>query len=200
VTDTIQQNRYDQLLRRVGGIIGPGSKVGAVVGDLFPMLDVERVPGELLALMGTHLAWGGTNQAGFAALTNQAQLFNPVDSGLLITVTRVDINSSSSQPIGMGVVTTFLTPVPNEHFRDGRLGDTLPAGQLAINTAAAADPANQWVGRFQSPDFFKLRDDNGLAVLSPGTGLQITSFTVNTTLQIAWMWRERPAEQSELNL
>ncbi len=200
MTDTLQQNRYDRLMRRVGGIIGPGSKVGAVIADLFPTLDVENVPAELLALMGTNLAWGGTNQAGFAALTNQAQLFNPVDSGFLITVTRVDINSSSSQPIGMGVVTVPLTPVPNEHFRDGRLGDTLPVGSFGIATAAAADPTDQWVGRFQSPDFFKIRDDNGIAVLSPGTGLQITSFTVNTTLQIAWMWRERPAEQSELTL
>ncbi len=44
----LQQNRYDQLIRRVGGIIGPGSKVVEALGELFPVIDVENVPGELL--------------------------------------------------------------------------------------------------------------------------------------------------------
>jgi len=54
----LQQNRYDQLLRRVGDLKGPGSKVNDVLQELFPTIDVENVPGELLFLMGTHIGLG----------------------------------------------------------------------------------------------------------------------------------------------
>jgi len=201
MTDTLQQTRYDRLLRRVGGIIGPGSKVGAVIADLFPMIDVERVPGELLALMGTRLAWGSTNQAGFVALVNQAQLFNPVGSGMLITVTRLEATSGNTQRLAMGVVDVALTSVPTEQFRDGRLGIAqLPVGQLRIATAAAQAPQNFIFAGVGPATPSVLSDDNGIVTLPPGTGLQISNLTVQTTLFCSWMWRERPAEQSELTL
>jgi len=200
VTDTIQQNRWDQLLRRVGGIIGPGSKVGSVVTDLFPMLDVERVPGELLALGGTRICFGGTSQAAFAGLTDQAQLFNPADSGTIITVTRLDITTSNTQKIAMGIVSAVLTPVANEQFRDSRLFGPLPVGAFSIATAAAGDPINQWASQVLANGTQAIEPKNGIAVLTPGFGLQVTTITQQTTLNIGWWWRERPAEQSELTL
>ena len=36
----LQQSRYDQLLRRVGDLKGPGSKVNDVLHELFPMFDL----------------------------------------------------------------------------------------------------------------------------------------------------------------
>jgi len=188
-------------MRRVGGIIGPGSKVGAVIADLFPTLDVERVPGELLALMGTRVCWGNTNQAGFAGLNNQAQLFNPPDSGTLITVTSVRASSGNTQRLGLGVVDTFLTAVGSEQFRDGRFGvGSLPVGALAIATQVAQFPQN-YLFAVVGPNIPSiLESENGLCVLPPGFGLQISTLTVATTQFVSWMWRERPAEQSELTL
>ena len=52
----VQQNRWDQLIRRVSGSIGPGSRVSETLSELLPVMDVERVPGELLRLMGTDVA------------------------------------------------------------------------------------------------------------------------------------------------
>lgn len=200
MTTTIQQNRYDQLLRRVGGIIGPGSKVAEVVTDLFPMIDVENVPGELLVLGGTRMAWGGVTQAAFAGLNNQVALFNPPDSGHLITVTRLDITSSNTQKIAMGIVDVELTAVPSEQFRDSRMGlALLPVGRLGITTAAAGAPLN-WLSQLIANVDNIIRDDNGLAVLSPGFGLQLTTLTQNSTFNTGWMWRERAAERSELLL
>jgi len=200
VTDTLQQNRYDQLLRRVGGIIGPGSKVGSVVTDLFPMIDVENVPAELYALMGTKMGWGGANQAAFAGLVNRVQLFNPAGSGLLVTVTRMDITSATGQNIAMGLVDTELTNVPSEQLRDGRqFASPLPAAQLRIDTIAGAAPLN-WRSQLLGGRPFTILDKQGIAVLSPGTGLQLSAIAQNTNLITGWMWRERPAEQSELTL
>jgi len=200
VTDTIQQNRYDQLIRRVAGIVGPGSKVSNAIGDLFPMIDVENVPGELLALMGTRLAWMGTNQPAFAGLVNITQLFNPADSGHLITVTRIDVASQSTQLIVMGLVTVEQTALGGEQFRDGRFElATPPVGQVRIGTQVAPGPVN-WqflVGAF-NPHI--VQEDNGICVLPPGVGLQITTANQNTSLFTGYLWRERPAEQSELNL
>lgn len=200
MTEPLQQTRYDHLIRRVGGIIGPGSKVASAVGDLFPMIDVERVPGELLALMDTRVAWGGASQGAVAGLINRIQLFNPAGSGMLITVSRIDVTSDSINIIAMGLVDTQLTNVPNEQYRDGRLGiANLPVGLLQIDTQAAAAPVN-WLMQIGSFQPRPIRDENAVAVLTPGTGLRLSTSFVNASLATGWMWRERVAEQSELNL
>jgi len=201
VTDTIQQTRYDRLVRRVGGIIGPGSKVGEVISDLFPMIDVERVPGELLALMGTSLAWGSSNQGALAANVNRSQVFNPAGSGAILTVTRIDIISSVTQVIVGGLVEAALAiDTGTQKFRDSRLGiGLLPVGQVRNDTQAAPSPVS-WRNRIQASSPLQVENDNGVAVLLPGTGLQVSHLNQNTNFVVGWMWRERPAEQSELNL
>ena len=83
----LQQNRYDRLLRRVGGLIGAKSMVNDALGELFPMLEVENVPGELLALLGTQLGWCSASLGPSVGNFNHHQLFNPADSGVVITVT-----------------------------------------------------------------------------------------------------------------
>jgi len=94
VTNEIQQNRYDQTLRRVTGIIGPGSKVAEVLTELFPVIDVERVPGELLILGGTDLAAGGASLDGGPGNSSEINLHNPPGSGKIITCTQILITSA----------------------------------------------------------------------------------------------------------
>jgi len=200
VSQDLQQARYDQLMRRVGGLIGPGSKVSEVLGELFPVLDVESVPGELLALMGIRLAAGSTSQGGAAAVQQRSQLFNPADSNRLITCTRIDVRSDATQRIHYGLVTDALgTATGVDRFRDGRFGTTRrPSGQTRFAAAAVISPSVAQlhvVGNVGSV----LRDDNGLFVLSPGIGVQLTTSTLNTGLSASFLWRERAAERSELN-
>ncbi len=196
----IQQTRYDHLLRRVAGLIGPGSKVGEAIGDLLPVLDVENTPGELLVLAGTRMGSGHINAVA-AALDNQrAQLFNPADSGALVTVTRVSIASNTAQLIRIGPTFTALTTNNNTRaFSDTRL----PTGPVTLaQLRNDGDPASSPVGGFlvfiQSLVPFTMESEKGLYVLAPGTGLQVSTTSINTTLTVAYMWRERPAEQSEL--
>lgn len=197
--DELQQNRYDQLIRRVGGLIGPGSKVNTALSELFPVIDVERVPGELLALMGTQLAWGEAGQAAVAAQNSEAQIFNPVDSGKLIVVTSLKVRALAATPVSI-----FLTALPlasllvSGRFRDGRNNiSQQPTAELRSRTIAAAVSVGYRLIAGTTAVFVPA--ENTVAVLPPGIGLTANANTVNIQLELAFTWRERAAEPSELN-
>ena len=196
----IQQSRWDKLLRRVSGSIGPGSRVGTSISDLFPVFDVERVPAELLALSGWRTAAGSTNQNGQAALQQQAQIFNPVASGKIIVVTGIWLGTNTAQLMNYGLVSTQLAIQPAvERPRDSRFSITQrTTGLISFGTNAAVTPITANV-QVRGNVAEHLLDENGLFVLSPGFGCQVSTTTVNTALRSSWFWREREAEQSELN-
>jgi len=199
MTSDIQQNRYDQTVRRVCGLIGPGSKVAEALTELFPVIDVERVPGELLLLGGTALCFGGAGVTGAAGERPRIQLFNPVNSGKIISVSSVVINSTAVIIIRATVGTIALTNgVGTERFRDTRLGGVArPAGQIRTDsTVAITDATLQFRTVANTPFFFD--DENTVAVLAPGSGLEFGSFSVATTIEGNFFWRERVAEESEL--
>lgn len=197
----LQQNRYDQLIRRVGGIIGVGSMVSEAIGELFPMIDVERVPGELLALMGTGIAWGRVIAAADVGENTRVQLFNPEGSGKIIAVSSLYVQAAAADAIEMGILgvaLTSLSAVPR--FRDSRFGTTLlPVGELRQDTNVGATPATFRVHALDTV-FTKIEDTNGVAVLTPGFGLVLSTVSVNRSLRASFVWRERAAEPSELNL
>ncbi len=196
----LQQTRYDQLVRRVGGIIGPGSKVAEALPELFPMIDVERVPGELLVLGGTRLAMGSIEVSAGPAVAATIQLFNPVDSGFLVTCSSVIVSSGSSTAVRWNIETTPLTTLSTNHaFRDGRLsGVPRPVAQIrSVETAAATTRNVQFRMLANTP--YTITDGNSLAVLPPGTGLTIQDISLNQILGVTFFWRERVALQSELS-
>lgn len=201
MTSELQQNRYDQTIRRVGGIIGAGSKVSEALSELFPVLDVENVPPELLLLGGTIIAHGSLAQSGTAAVQLRAQVFNPVDSGNLITVTSCGVSSSTAQLLNFGLVNTTLS-IQNAVQRplDGRVDLGNPVlGEIRFGTNAAVAPATGNV-TVRALETFQLLSDGDAAVLPPGIGFQVTTTVLNTQLVAHFIWRERPAEPSELNL
>ena len=195
----LQQTRYDQLIRRVGGIIGPGSKVSEALSELFPVIDVENVPAELLALSRTALGQGSTLQNPSAGDNNISQLFNPVGSGILITVTSLIFSSNTLQGIEYATTETPLTTgTGNEIPRDTRSGVTGGiVGQIReVQQVGSLSPFGQIVVSPNVSVF--LENERGLFVLSPGTGLSVGTTTVNTVMRVNYMWRERVALESEL--
>lgn len=201
MSQELQQTRYDKLLRRVGGIIGPGAKVSEVLGELFPVLDVENAPIELLALMDTRLAGGGVSRAATAAVNTRVQLFNPLGSGKLIKISNVAAQPGSVQLISMGIVNTSLgTNAGVARFFDSRFSTTvLPVGQIRFGTNVAVAP-NVYQVVVDSVRSMLIENLKGVAVLSPGFGFQVTTNLVNTAIVVSFLWEERPVEQSELNL
>ena len=196
----LQQNRYDRLLRRVGGLIGAKSMVNDALGELFPVIEVENVPGELLALMATQLGWCSSTLAAVAAVRNHHQLFNPADSNVLIVVTTVTFSSTGNNTFDFrfsNFIGALATLAGNERRRDTRFG-TL-ASMVAQQRTAQDTVSGGLDQTFESLGIGStiITDANGLAVLFPGTGLTVTCQALNAGSTVGFMWRERVFEPSE---
>lgn len=199
MTYEVQQTRWDRLIRRVSGSIGPGSRVSETLSELFPTLDVEQVPGELLALSGTQLMFGGTGLVGAAGENAKIQLFNPIESGHLVTISTIIVSAGNAQLISFGLIGTALATLPaNPRTRDGRLGVLGGSvAQVRNESTVGITPTGSRI-QVLANEGFTLQDPNGLAVLSPNTGLQFSTNNVATSLTATFFWRERPAQESEL--
>jgi len=200
MTFEVQQTRWDRLIRRVSGSIGPGSRVAETLGELFPVLDVERVPAELLVLGGIRMAMGRTSAGPVAANVPCAMLRNPGESGVLITVHQVRFSSTTAQVVTGGPTLNTLSTAGTRAFADTRLGLVArPTGQVLSEALLVG-----------APDFFRFSQrasidtvwtvPKAIAVLAPGTALAICGSTVNTQFASSWSWQERSAEESELSL
>lgn len=198
----LQQNRYDRLLRRVGGMIGPGSMVNDVLTELFPMFDVENMPGELLRLSGTRLGMGTDTFNATVAEIPKIQLFNPVDSGLLVTLTTLVITQGvAAELVRFAFTSSALTNnIGNTPFRDTRDGIGLSTVAQVRSLSSAAGVASHFSYRSLADTAVQFHDNNGVCVLGPGTGITIATQNTNRSLTVAFMWRERVVESSELNL
>lgn len=195
----LQTARYDQLIRRVGGLYGGGSKVVEALPELFPVLELENTTPELIALTGWRTAWQSTERPGVAGQTSKSQLFNPAGSGYLVAVTQVGIHTNISSPIPLQlqiVAVALATPVSGL-FRDSRFG--VPRNTVAqvasVDNVATGGGLRVHVGTVTT----FLRDDNGIVILTPGTGLDVGTVNTNVTLTVNYFWRERLALESEIN-
>jgi len=200
VTNELQQNRYDRLIRRVGAIIGTGSKVSEVLTELFPMIDVEGDRGELQLLSGVVLGMGSSSRLGAGGKRSRIQLFNPVGSGKIVTVTEVLINSATTQSISVGrTVIVESSGVGTQLTRDLRLPvSKRPVAQMFTGEETAIVDANINI-RMLGSVMFTLASKNDVMILPPGTGINVGTSQVDTNLIVTFLWREREAETSELN-
>lgn len=188
-------------MRRVGDLKGPGSKVSEVLTELFPMVDVERVPGELLALGGTVIGHGGTLLTGAAGEAPGIQLFNPDASGKLVTLTRCMFSSSVSGVLRFAVTGIALSGGPGvESPRDSRLGLTSQTSALVRTQSAVALLDATFQLRAIADVTQTLEPRNTLAVLGPGDAFHCGGSDFAATITVAFWWRERVAEPSELRL
>ena len=195
----LQTARYDGLVRRVGGLLGGGSKVTESLSELFPMMDVENLPAELLFLAGWRTALTTKVVAATVGETSRAGIFNPVGSGYIVVLTDVWLASSSVANIDYSPSIVELT---DDSFsgegRDGR-------GELGQGTAAkvAQQQTGNTAGRgrfvLEANVTFQHQAINEIAVLGPGTGWEYGTNADNILLNITFFWRERQALTSELN-
>lgn len=196
----LQTARYDRLVRRVGGIIGPGSKVTEALSELFPMLDLENVPHELLVLANIQTVFSTLTPAATVGEVSGGQLFNPAGSATILVVTTLWAGSAGiTTKINYTLTETPVAgPFFSGRFRDTRSGFALESAGKVSEFAGGGIPAN---GRFRASatESYILNDSNGIAVLAPGSGLSVATSSFNLPLDITFFWREREALQSELN-
>lgn len=199
MTYEVQQTRWDRLIRRVSGSIGPGSRVSETISELFPVLDVENVPAELLFLSGTKVAWGAVVLGASAGNTNHHQLFNPAGSGHVLTLTTIIVSTVGSAATWEAQLqnTPLTTDVGNSVVRDTRQGVAVNAvGQMRSVQQAAGLPAFMSIRQGANVAFL-ITDPNGLAVLFPGTGYTVAPADLNIPTNVSFWWRERVFESSE---
>jgi len=197
----IQQSRYDQLLRRVADLKGPGSKVNDALNELFPMIDVENVPAELLLLAGTRLCLG-TVAIGSGGAGNFTHTFlrNPGGTGAIARLLLVAVWSSVVQTFHFGITQNSDDAAGDTAFADGRV--------FGEGTVLQTQGNNNLL--VTGPTFFRKRHDANFdtvfeppvaaAVLSPGTAFIVSSDTSNSGHNASFVWIERVAQPSELNL
>ena len=198
MSQDLQTARYDQLVRRVGGLLGGGSKVTETLAEVFPVLELEDTTPELIALSGWRTAWQSTERSPNVALVSTSQLRNPAGSGVIAVVTQVGLHVTVPAPVQMQISTPLIgTPVPGL-FRDSRFG--VPRNTVC-QVSSADGPVIGGGLRIRVPaaENIFLRDDNGIVVLTPGTTLSISTVIVNILMTVNYVWRERIALDSEIN-
>jgi len=196
---TIQQNRYDQLLRRVANLKAQGSKVNDALTELFPVIDVENLPLDLYALMGTRIAAGISGEPNVVAFFQAAMLNNPVGSNMIIVLEQVSIRVNVEQFVVGGLTTNVYANTNVQQFQDGRFFPaTVPTGRVLDDLILIPAPE---FDRFRVVDtgFFEYAPAGGVAVLTPGMSYGVANTVLDTSLHTGWKWRERVAEPSELN-
>jgi len=195
----ILQGRYDRLLRRTTAQVGFGSKVGEALEDLFPTLDVENVPGELLRASGWILGMGRIDRTSAVGETNVQQIFNPAGSGHLITLTSVYISCNSNTAVSWGASFTELADASNpgqqRDTRDEEIRETVALFQRQDNGGGVVGG----IAIISANTPLHLFDPNGIAVLAPGSAFRISTAGTNIRLATGWVFRERVAEPEELN-
>lgn len=196
----LNQNRYDQLLRRVGDLKGPGSKVNDALTELFPVIDVENVPAELLLLAGQRLCMGRVIlAAGGVGNFATVILRNRAGTGQLARITSIQAISSAGDDIVVGPTQNTLAAAGASAFSDTRV--------FGEGTALQLQGANNLL--VVGSDFYRFRVSTAqfvlvlppaIAVIAPGAGLSISSGTADLALTVSVTWVERVAQPSELNL
>lgn len=195
----IQQGRYDRLLRRTAAQVGPGSKVGNALEDLFPVLEVENTPSELLRAVGWKLGAGQSVRTPAVGARAAIQLFNPAGSQHLIVLTKMLVGVRPFDRVNAGpsfdALVTASIAGQQRDTRDGVLSQTVGLIQREDNGLVAN------LLNFLLPDAttIEISDSNDIAVLAPGTGWRLTTGNLNTELNVSFFYRERVAEPEELD-
>jgi len=195
----LQQNRYDQLLRRVGDLKGPGSKVNDALTELFPMIDVENVPSELLLLSGTRLCIGRGFEAALAANFGQIMLRMPGGTGSIATILSVIVFSPTAQALTLGPTLNTYTNTEVEAFTDGRIfGQGTVAKVLGDRLLVVG--SNFMHHQVNGVDATVYTPPRGFAVVTPGTAFSVSNTVVNTAIEVSFLWTERVGQPSEFSL
>ena len=197
----LQQARYDQFVRRVGALYGGGSKVTEVLAELFPVLDMENAPLELMVLSGWRKAFIFVSRTAAVGELVAANLFNPADSGQVAVVERIEwMVAGTADNVDITILQNTLTGGQTKGlFRDSRLGGDRLSTLFATTESNVGTAAT--FRRFSAANVVNNLDErDGLFVLSPGNAVQVGYSSVTAGfLGVAFFWRERTAEQSELN-
>jgi len=191
----IQVGRFNGVLSKLLGITGAPAPVSAT--DVFPMLALEVDRPEWHFLGGGRICMGGTYVAAVAAQTQAVQLYNPVDSGVLVVIDSLQAHRGSSGNIIVKIGSAALaSSSAGRGVRDTRAYGQAPTAQVRYQSAVAT-PTGTSVGYvYDYSSSPTARIEAGI-VLSPGYGVSLYPDAQNVSMLAEFFWRERAMEPSE---
>ena len=198
----ILQGRYNLILSKLLGMKA-GAPAPTLATDLVAGFTLEDDAPEWYALSGGRLCMGqGALAAGGAGNRSQIQLRNAGSSGMIVRLEAI-LCASTAAVFGFPVrrfngTLTGTSAVVG--LRDTRVQQTPAASVLTQNNAAAQGTTQGVI--FPSFGIAGLYSGTWIwpIVLGPATGIMVDPGADNQDLQAVFIWRERAAEPSELQL
>ena len=204
IINQIQGGRWDGLLRRLFPI-KDRSIAPILASELVGQVVVQEWSDELYKLRGDNLACALASRSAVAAELAHCVIRNPAGSNNLVIIEQIWVAVSTAMLVimareGPALVVGFA-PVATT-FRDSRSGTVTAIGETVATVATLSNAVGQGGNGFAVapiPASPGVQFDLPM-VLAPGSGLIVRGATVNSTLRMTFLWRERIAEPSELNV
>jgi len=164
------------------------------------MFDVENVPAELLLLSGARLCAANLFlAAGGPTFFSTGLLRNNAGSGTIARLIEISV-TAVQQNLVLGPTLNSAATTGTRAFVDGRVfGEGTTLITMGSNN-------NLVIGSF----FYAVntgadgtviyRPPVAISVISPGTAFSVGCAAVDTALNLSFLWIERQAQPSELNL
>ena len=194
----IQTARLENFIRRWGSIKGPGSVLSETLGEVFPVLDLENLTPENQLPAGWTTFWGFVTVIGVAAQIAGASIINPDDSGQIAVIDGVIAARETTGAITIGSSLPLFTLAAGLRVRDSRAADITGSMRIGANANVGAAATGLSIQTTAGIDRI-IELPHALAVLIPGTQLEVVNSTVNDNITINFYGRVRTAESSELS-
>jgi len=164
------------------------------------MFDVENMPAELLLLAGTRLCMGtALLGAGGALMFSTMLLRNAADSGVIARLIHVDIVTGNATLV-LGPTLNSDTAIGDEAFADTRIFGEGTALKIQGSNNNLVFGAQFWSPSSSPNSRYIWEPPVAISVIAPGSAFSIGTSAANASLRVNWLWTERQAEPSELNL
>jgi len=194
----LQTGRLENLIRRWGSIKGGGSVLSETLGDVFPILDLENLPPELLLPAGISMFAGSVSATGSAGNLAGIGIVNSVDSGMILTITKFHVKTVAVQAISCGIQTPIATAI-NTRNLDTRSAQNFQGSARLFGSSNTAGVLGNFIIDTQATIDREVTVPHGIVVLTPGTSFQCTASVVATLLRGTFFGYLRLAEPSELS-
>jgi len=194
----LQTGRLENLIRRWGSIKGGGSVLSETLGDVFPVLDLENLPPELLLPAGISMVSGSVSATGGVGDLGGVGILNLAGSGMILTLTKFHVKTAAVQGISCGLRTP-RTPDINTRNMDSRSAQNFNGAARLFSEAATGGALGNFIIDTQADIDREVTVPHGICVLAPGGTFQLTASITNTLIRATFWAYLRLAEPSELS-
>lgn len=208
--------QWQQLVRRVFGLTGPGGNIPTIAPEITPVVVLQPHSAEFRKLRNENLWSAAIAQTSGAAVVGGGGLVNPVGSGVLVVIERIALSFVSPAGVAQEINVRLDSqvnieadlPAASTEFspRDTRLipGAGTPFPAAVPRTGQTAAPSGFFLSRWIFPaagTWAHMYPVNQDIILTPGFGVAAfqNAVGVGSTIIVNFDWYERFLEPAELN-